>query len=169
MAARASLTSWTMGSMVMVSRAKVQVYKYLGSCRGFEGCGLVANHEIRGRRPQLQKNRIRNDDPGGAAATVAGDVGPGFHNSPLGYTPQDTDSKSLIRIIKKRSEKRSAPRPGSATPATVAALPTGWTFWTGFRATESRYLGRDQTMHSFVHHWRARHIRWGRAPRGRLG
>ena len=56
-----------------------------------------ANHEIRGRRPQQQKNRIRNDDAGGSAATVAGDVGPGFHNWPIGHILQDTDSKPLIR------------------------------------------------------------------------
>ena len=30
-------------------------------------------------------------------------------------------------------------------------------------------MGRDQTMHSFVHDWRARHIRWGRAPRADWG
>ena len=41
------------------------------------------------------------------------------------------DTKLLLRsrspsLPKNRSEKRSAPRPGSATPATGAALPTGW-------------------------------------------
>ena len=32
--------------------------------------------------PRLQKTPIRNNDAGGQAATVAGYVGPGFHNWP---------------------------------------------------------------------------------------
>jgi hypothetical protein len=35
--------------------------------------------------------------PGGQAATVAGHVGPGFHNWPPGHTPQNTDSNPLLR------------------------------------------------------------------------
>ena len=45
-----------------------------------------------------QKIRIRNDDTGGQAATVAGVAGPGFHNWPTGHILQDTDTKALIRI-----------------------------------------------------------------------
>ena len=68
--------------------------------------------------PRLQKFRIRNHLRGGQAAAVAGYAGPGFHTWPLGHIPQDTDTKPLLRIrssAKNRSEKRSAPRPGSAT------------------------------------------------------
>jgi hypothetical protein len=39
--------------------------------------------------PRLQKNRIRNDDAGGQAATVAGYAGPGFHNWPAGHILRD--------------------------------------------------------------------------------
>ena len=66
--------------------------------------------------PRLQKIRIRNHGAGGKAATVAGDDGPGFHNWPgsadvlVGeYETGDSHPK------KRRSERRSAPRPGSAT------------------------------------------------------
>ena len=80
----------------------------------------------RGQRPQLQKtpaSRLRNHQPGGAAATVAGDVGPGSPHWPLGHTPQDTEAKSCHRgpspgLHQNRSERCSAPRPGSAPPAT---------------------------------------------------
>ena len=68
--------------------------------------------------PRLQKIRIRNNGAGGQAAAVAGHVGPGFHTWPLGHINQDTDTKPLLRIrssAKRRSERRSAPRPGSAT------------------------------------------------------
>ena len=54
----------------------------------------------RGQRPQLQKtpaSLIRNHQSGGTAATVAGDVGPGFHHWPPGHIPQDTDPKLLFR------------------------------------------------------------------------
>ncbi len=67
------------------------------SCRWLEGCGLVANHEIRGQRPQLQKIQIRNDDTGGQAATVAGYAGPGLHTWPTGHILQDTDTGPLRR------------------------------------------------------------------------
>ena len=66
--------------------------------------------------PRLQKLRIRNNGAGGKAATVAGYVGPGFHTWPgsadvlVGeYETSDSHSK------KTRSERRSAPPPGSAT------------------------------------------------------
>ena len=80
----------------------------------------------RGQRPQLQKtpaSRLRNHQPGGAAATVAGDVGPGFHTWPPGHILQATDTNPLPRsppspLLKNRSERCSAPRPGSAPPAT---------------------------------------------------
>ena len=48
--------------------------------------------------PRLQKIRIRNNGTGGKAATVAGSVGPGFHNWPSGHIPQDTDTNPLLRI-----------------------------------------------------------------------
>ena len=48
--------------------------------------------------PRLQKTRIRNNDPGGKAATVAGGADPGFHTWPPGHTPQNTDSQPLLRI-----------------------------------------------------------------------
>ena len=48
--------------------------------------------------PRLQQIRIRNHHAGGNAATVAGYVGPGFHNWPPGHIPQDTDTKPLLRI-----------------------------------------------------------------------
>jgi hypothetical protein len=54
----------------------------------------------RGQRPQLQKtpaSRIRNHQSGGQAATVAGDVGPGFHTWPPGHIPQNTDTNPLPR------------------------------------------------------------------------
>ena len=68
--------------------------------------------------PRLQKIRIQNNCAGGQAATVAGHVGPGFHT-----WPQATSFKRRIRnrfhvsgpLLKRRSERRSAPRPGSAT------------------------------------------------------
>ena len=41
--------------------------------------------------PRLQKFRIRTHLRGGQAATVAGYVGPGFHNGPSGHIHQDTD------------------------------------------------------------------------------
>jgi hypothetical protein len=44
--------------------------------------------------PRLQKIRIRNHGAGGKAATVAGYVGPGFHNWPSGHIPQDNGSES---------------------------------------------------------------------------
>jgi hypothetical protein len=44
-----------------------------------------------------QKIRIRNNGAGGDAATVAGYVGPGFHNWPSGHIPQDTDPNPLLR------------------------------------------------------------------------
>ena len=69
--------------------------------------------------PRLQKLRIRNNGAGGKAAAVAGYVGPGFHNWPSGHIPQDTAPNPLLRsrphAKKRRSERRSAPRPGSAT------------------------------------------------------
>jgi hypothetical protein len=37
--------------------------------------------------PRLQKNRIRNNDAGGKAATVAGYAGPGFHTWPPRHIP----------------------------------------------------------------------------------
>ena len=43
------------------------------------------------------KNHIRNHSPRGQAATVAGDVGPGFHTWPPGHIPQITDPNALIR------------------------------------------------------------------------
>ena len=75
-------------------------------------------HRDRGQRPQLQKIRIRNRGAGGKAATVAGYAGPGFHT-----WPSATSLKTRLRIRfsaagpmpKKRSARRSAPRPGSAT------------------------------------------------------
>ena len=48
--------------------------------------------------PSHRKTRIRNHQPRGQAATVAGDVGPGFHNWPPGHIPQITDPNALIRI-----------------------------------------------------------------------
>ncbi len=45
---------------------------------------------------RLQKTQTRNDDAGGKAATVAGDVGPGFHTWPSGHIPQDTAPKPLL-------------------------------------------------------------------------
>ena len=48
--------------------------------------------------PRLQKITIRNHHEGGSAATVAGDVGPGFYIWPRGHTPQDTYANALIRI-----------------------------------------------------------------------
>ena len=48
--------------------------------------------------PQLQQIRTRNNGAGGQAATVAGDVGPGFHNWPSGHIPQDTAPNPLLRI-----------------------------------------------------------------------
>ena len=47
--------------------------------------------------PRLQKIRIRNNGAGGQAATVAGYVGPGFHNWPSGHIPQDTAPNPLLR------------------------------------------------------------------------
>ena len=44
--------------------------------------------------PRLQKIRIRNNCAGGKAATVAGYVGPGFHNWPSSHIPQDNGSES---------------------------------------------------------------------------
>ena len=44
--------------------------------------------------PRLQQIRIRNHHAGGNAATVAGYVGPGFHNWPPGHIPQDNGSES---------------------------------------------------------------------------
>ena len=43
--------------------------------------------------PRLQKIRIRNNCAGGKAATVAGYVGPGFHNWPPGHIDQTPDRK----------------------------------------------------------------------------
>ena len=69
--------------------------------------------------PRLQKIRIRNINPSGQAAAVAGYAGPGFHHWPSGHIPQNTDPHPLPRRRsspqKRRSEKRSAPQPGSAT------------------------------------------------------
>ena len=48
--------------------------------------------------PQRQKIQIRNNDPGGQAATVAGYAGSGFHTWPSGHIPQDTDPNPLLRI-----------------------------------------------------------------------
>jgi hypothetical protein len=72
--------------------------------------------------PRLQKIRIRNNYAGGKAATVAGYAGPGFHTWPSGHIPQangsETASSHPVPCQKRRSVRRSAPRPGSATPAT---------------------------------------------------
>jgi hypothetical protein len=76
--------------------------------------------------PRLQKNRIRNHHLGGDAATVAGYAGPGFHIWPTGHIPQNTDRIRFHvsgHLLKNRSARRSAPRPGSATH--------------GYRGTES--------------------------------
>ena len=45
-----------------------------------------------------KKIRIRNNGAGGKASTVAGYVGPGFHNWPPSHIPQDTAPKPLLRI-----------------------------------------------------------------------
>ena len=52
------------------------------SCRGLEGCGLGPIMKSGVSDPRRQKTRIRNNDPGGQAATVAGYAGPGFHTWP---------------------------------------------------------------------------------------
>ena len=57
--------------------------------------------------PRLQKNRIRNDDAGGQAATVAGYAGPGFHNWPAGHILRDADPNALIRIRPPAFPKKS--------------------------------------------------------------
>ena len=56
---------------------------------------------------RLQKIRIRNHNAGGSAATVAGDVGPGFYIWPRGHIDQDTDTKPFLRIRASASAKNS--------------------------------------------------------------
>jgi hypothetical protein len=51
----------------------------------------------RGQRPAATENPIRNNDPGGHAATVAGYAGPGFLTWPSGHIPQNTDPNPLLR------------------------------------------------------------------------
>ena len=69
--------------------------------------------------PRLQKTQLRNNNPGGKAAAVAGYAGPGFHTWPPGHILQNNGSETAfshpVHDSKNRSEKRSAPRPGSAT------------------------------------------------------
>ncbi len=50
--------------------------------------------------PSYKKNPTQNHQPDGDAATVAGDVGPGFHTWPSGHILQDTDSQPLIADLK---------------------------------------------------------------------
>ena len=112
----------------------------------------------RGQRPQLQKIRIRNDYAGGDAATVAGHVGPGFHNWPPGHIPQAKDTPPLPRIRSPTQktfgetfgEARAATvvssfaskdraAPGSATPATEEP----WRTRHYPRATDTKRLRRS--------------------------
>jgi hypothetical protein len=50
--------------------------------------------------PSYKKTQTQNHQPDGDAATVAGDVGPGFHTWPPGHILQDTDSQPLIAELK---------------------------------------------------------------------
>jgi hypothetical protein len=52
----------------------------------------------RGQRPTATEIRIRNNNAGGAAATVAGYAGPGFHTWPSSHIPQDPDLKPFLCI-----------------------------------------------------------------------
>ena len=53
--------------------------------------------------PRLQKIRIRNNGAGGKAATVAGDVGPGFHTWPPGHIDQTRNRKRYRKLLRSRS------------------------------------------------------------------
>ena len=84
--------------------------------------------------PRLQKIRIRNNGAGGKAATVAGDVGPGFHNWPPSHIPQDNGSETAsphpapcqkhVRRDVRRRDRGQRPtatkRSGSETTAQVS-------------------------------------------------
>jgi hypothetical protein len=77
------------------------------------------------QRTQRQRiTQTQNYQPGGDAATVAGDVGPGLDNWPSGHTTQDTDSNALIRIRSPRQKsfgEAFGAAMGLANPATAAA------------------------------------------------
>jgi hypothetical protein len=117
----------TLGPQATSLKTRIRI-RFHGAGRRL--CSKIVRRDVRrrhrGQRPQLQKtpaSRIRNHQPGGAAATVAGDVGPGFHTWPPSHIPQDTDTKPLLRsraapLLKNRSVRRSVRRPGSAPPAT---------------------------------------------------
>ncbi len=87
----------------------------------------------RGQRPQLQKKKDTLAHPrhfphdpdtkrlrDGQAATVAGHVGPGFHNWPSGHIPQATDTRPLPRI-RSPTQKTFGETFGEARAATVAS------------------------------------------------
>ena len=81
------------------------------------------NHQLFSRTRRSATSCNASEHPGSADVTVAGDVGPGFHTWPPSHIPQDTDTNPLPRsrpspLLKNRSERRSAPPPGSAPPAT---------------------------------------------------
>jgi hypothetical protein len=63
------------------------------------GSGVSAPSYRRNHGPSATsfKHPIRNHQQVGKAATVAGDVGPGFHTWPTGHIPQATDPNALIR------------------------------------------------------------------------
>jgi hypothetical protein len=52
----------------------------------------------RGQRPTATEDPHTKRPRGGQAATVAGDVDPGFRTWPSGHIPQNTDTKPLLHI-----------------------------------------------------------------------
>ena len=62
--------------------------------------------------------RIRNRYAGGQAATVAGDVGPGFHPWPSGHILQTPDPQPLLRS-RSQAKKTFGETFGEARAATV--------------------------------------------------
>jgi hypothetical protein len=84
-----------------------------------------------------------------------------------------TDTKLFLRICSP-AKKLFGEVFGEATGVSVPSDNGGLADWIlssgpGFGRLELSWMRRDQTMQSFVHDWRARHLRWGRAPRRRLG
>jgi hypothetical protein len=92
--------------------------------------------------------------------------------------PQATSFKTMaanpLLRIRSLAKKAFGETVGEATGFSAPSDRGGFADWMlssgpGFERLRLSWMRRDQTMQSFVHDWLARHVWWGRAPRGRLG